>query len=84
MKVGIYAKFLNTLGGGEKVATVISEAMSEKGHDVDLISSFETKKDDLEQAMGVDLRKVRLVTWYERSFEKLSPKTKKYDLFIEV
>lgn len=82
MKIGIYAKWLNSLGGGEKVASVMAEVLSERGHEVDLISTFNVEKKDIEQKMGVNLEKVKLVAWFERSYNNLTPKTKRYDLFI--
>lgn len=84
MKVGIYSKWIETLGGGEKVATTMAEVLSKKGHEVDLISTFKTNKEVVEKRMGVDLSKVKMVAWNERSYNKLLPKTKKYDLFINV
>ena len=84
MKIAIYDKWLSALGGGEKVATVMAEVLSKKGHDVDLVSNFEVDKKELQEKMGVDLSKVRLVAWYERSYGKLTPKTNKYDLLINV
>ncbi len=84
MKIAIYDKWLNALGGGEKVATVMAEVLSKDGHKVDLISNFDVNKKQLESKMAVDLSKVYLKTWYERSYEKLLPKTKNYDVFINV
>lgn len=84
MYVGIYDKWLNSMGGGEKVATVMAEVLSKAGHKVDLISNFDCDTKQLESKMGVDLSKVNTVVWYERSYAILSPKTKKYDLFINV
>lgn len=84
MKVGIYDKWLDALGGGEKVATVIAETLSNIGCKVDLISNSDTEKDEVEKKMGTDLSKVNFVFWSERSYEKLTKLTKKYDLFINV
>lgn len=84
MKIGIYDKWLNTFGGGEKVATTMSEILSQNGHDVYLMGNTEVEKTEIEDKMGVDLSKVKLVSWLERAFDKLSPLTKKFDLFINV
>ena len=84
MKVAIYDKWLSALGGGEKVATVMAEVLSKKGHEVHLVSGFEVDKKELTEKMDVDLSKVKIVAWHERSYERLLPKTKKYDLFINV
>jgi glycosyltransferase involved in cell wall biosynthesis len=83
MKVAIYDKWLNSLGGGEKVATVMAEVLVKRGHEVHLISNFEVEKHQLEEKMGVNLSKIKLIVWYERSYAKLTLKSK-YDLFINV
>jgi len=44
MKIGIFDKWIKSLGGGEKVATVMAETLSKK-YDVDLISYVEAEKD---------------------------------------
>lgn len=84
MKIGIYDKWLDTLGGGEKVATVMAECLSKKGHRVDLISNSDVEKDEVEEKMEADLSRVKFVSWFERAYDKLSPRTKKYDIFINV
>jgi len=62
----------------------MAEVLSKRGYDVDLVSNFEVNKKELQEKMGVDLSKVKMVAWYERSYSKLSPKTKKYDLMINI
>jgi glycosyltransferase involved in cell wall biosynthesis len=84
VKIAIYDKWLSALGGGEKVATVMAEVLSKKGHEVHLVSGFQVDKKEIEEKMGVDLAKVKIVAWYERSYGKLLSKTEKYDLFINV
>lgn len=83
-KIGIYDKWLHTFGGGEKVATVMAEVLSQAGYQVDLISNFELEKTVIERKMGVNLTKVRLINWYERNYGILEPRTNKYDLFINI
>ena len=63
MKIAIYDKWLSALGGGEKVATVMAEVLSKKGHDVDLVSNFEVDKKEVQEKMGVDLSSVNMVAW---------------------
>lgn len=83
-KIAIYDKWLNSMGGGEKVATVMAEALSKAGHAVHLISNYDVDKAELEEKMGADLSKVEIVIWYERSYASLTQETKKYDVFINV
>lgn len=80
--IGVYAKWLNEIGGGERVATVIAETLASKGSRVDLISNFEVKKEDVEKKLGVNLKNVDLVHWNELAYDELEPRTEKYDLFI--
>src|SRR3990172_7424898 len=82
MRIGIYAKWMETLGGGEKVATVMAETLADSGNKVDLISTFKITKKEIERKMAVDLSKVTMVAWEERSYARLEAKTRKYDLFI--
>lgn len=84
MKIGIYDKWLNTLGGGEKVASSMAEIFSKNGHEVYLIGNAEINKEEIENKMAVDLSKVNVVTWFERSCDKLSLQTKNFDVFINV
>ncbi len=84
MKIGIYDKWLNTLGGGEKVASTMAELFSNRGYKTYLIGNSEISKKGIEDKMGVDLSKVNLLTWFERSYDKLSPKTKNFDIFVNV
>lgn len=80
-KVCVYSKWLTSLGGGEKVATVMAETLS-KNYSVDLVSTFAVDKKSVEKKMGVDLKRVNLVSWNERAYELLKKRTTKYDIFI--
>lgn len=84
MKIAVFDKWLNTLGGGEKVASVMAESLAKAGHEVHLISNFEVDKQEISEKMGVDLSKVNMTPWFERSYAKLLPKTKEYDIFVNV
>lgn len=82
MKIAIYDKWIESLGGGEKVATVMAEALSKAGHDVDLLSTFKPNKPLIEKKMAVDLSNVKMVALNERSYDRILKWTKSYDLFI--
>lgn len=82
MKVAIYNKWLDALGGGEKVTAVMAETLKNAGHDVSILSTFDTELKVLEDKMAVNLRGVKLVALKEKSFENIAKKTKEYDLFI--
>jgi len=82
MKIAIYDKWIDALGGGEKVATVMAEVLSRAGHKVDLLSTFMPDVDNIEKKMSVDLSKVRMIALKERSHQKIAERTKPYDIFI--
>lgn len=82
MRIAVYDKWIDALGGGEKVATVIAEVLSEAGHKVDFLSTFKSDVNNIEKKMSVDLSKVNMTALNERSHEKIAVKTKLYDVFI--
>ncbi|MCD6429445.1 glycosyltransferase family 4 protein [bacterium] len=94
MKVGIYAPYLETCGGGEKYICKIAEILS-KDNNVEFIVFKNLPREDLESKLKVNLNRVsikrlnipRLIkkTRYLRGMTKvymISKITKDYDLFI--
>lgn len=59
LKIGIYDRYLDTFGGGEKDFCVLAEALSAR-HQVELVSNRAVKKEDLEERLNVDLSRVKL------------------------
>lgn len=57
MRIGIFNPYLHSLGGGERVVTVMAEALKNK-HDVDLITYDEIASELLERTFDVDLKGV--------------------------
>jgi glycosyltransferase involved in cell wall biosynthesis len=82
MKIAVYDKWASSIGGGEKVATVMCEVLAGKGHQVDFLTTFAIDKKELESKMAVDLSNVKLIALRERSYEKIKNITKRYDIFI--
>ena len=93
MKVGIYAPYLNTCGGGEKYICTIAEILSKKC-DVEFIVFEEPAISELERKLNVNLSKVKIRklciptlvdTPKVRNLfriKTISAATKNYDLFI--
>lgn len=81
-KILIYDKWLKTVGGGEKVATVAAEALKKEGFKVDILTNYSVNKKYVEDKMGVDLSGVEIKVVYDRSYAKLNEYTKYYDLLI--
>lgn len=82
MEIAVYNKWLDSLGGGEKVTLVMAEALNKKGYDVSILSTFTSNLNLLESKMGVDLRGIKMVALKEKSYSKIAERTKEYDLFI--
>lgn len=82
MKVGIYNKYLYTIGGGEKYSATIAEILS-RNNDVDFITHRFIDKNLLEARLNVDLKSVNirfLPEFYDDI--QVSKITHEYDLFI--
>jgi len=94
VKIGIYAPYLETYGGGEKYICTIAKMLSEN-HDVELITCDKVNMKELKDRLNINLGKVVLRRIKIPSlFKKLpylhqlmriiaiSRITKEYDLFI--
>jgi glycosyltransferase involved in cell wall biosynthesis len=81
MKVGIYNRWLATLGGGEKHSLAIAEYLSRQ-HDVHVISHKDVSRDEAARRLNLDLRRVQFDVIPTRSAEDLKPLTGEYDLFV--
>lgn len=81
MRVGIYNRWLFTLGGGEKYGLTIAECLS-RNHSVDVITHKPVSKEVAEQRLNLDLSRVEFVHIPERPSIEIAPLTSKYDLFI--
>jgi glycosyltransferase involved in cell wall biosynthesis len=81
MRVGIYNRWLATLGGGEKYNLTIAEHLS-KRHTVQVISHKKVSKELAEERLGLDLSRVEFLTIPDRSPIEISPLTSAYDLFV--
>jgi glycosyltransferase involved in cell wall biosynthesis len=81
MRVGIYNRWLSTLGGGEKHSLAIAEYLS-VDNDVDVISHTSVSKKIASSRLNVDMSRVNFVVIPELPAKDLGPLTAGYDLFI--
>jgi glycosyltransferase involved in cell wall biosynthesis len=80
-RVGIYNRWLATLGGGEKTSLAIAEYLS-RYYPVEVISHRPIAREFAGERLNVDLSRVQFTTIPDRSVLELSPITRDYDLFI--
>lgn len=81
MHIGIYNRWLKTLGGGEKHSLAIAEYLSQK-HTVEVINHHNVKKESAENRLNLDLSRVEFRTIPECIASEISPITSEYDLFV--
>jgi glycosyltransferase involved in cell wall biosynthesis len=81
MRIGIYNRYWNTFGGGEKYTGTIAEILSHD-HDVELISVEYVDWELFQSRLHLDLSKCSTLQWPNEPCSKLSFFTASYDLFI--
>ena len=81
MKVGIYNRWLATLGGGEKHSLAIAEYLSQK-YDVHMISHKDVPRDEAARRLNLNLSQVQFDVVPTLSSEELKALTGEFDLFI--
>ena len=81
MRVGIYNRWLATLGGGEKYDLTIAECLSHH-HQVEVLSHQRVDKAYAAERLQVDLSRVEFVILPNRSALEMTPVTQEYDFFI--
>jgi glycosyltransferase involved in cell wall biosynthesis len=80
-RVGIYNRWLATIGGGEKHSLAIAEYLSQF-HNVEVISHNPVSKDLAAERLHLDLSKTAFKFIPELSILELPQITKDYDLYI--
>lgn len=81
MQVGVYNRWLFTLGGGEKHSLAIAQLLSSE-HQVFVISHQQVPKEQAEARLGLDLRRVQFVFVAERPAPDIKYISDQYDFFI--
>lgn len=82
MRVGIYNRWLATMGGGEKHSLTIAEFLASRDHEVTVITHTPIEKDVVSRRLALNLSAVQFRVIPEGSAEELGQLTETYDLFI--
>ena len=82
MKIGLYDRWLSTLGGGERMALALAQCLA-ADHTVEIIAPHAVDLDAAAAKLNLDLRRVRLRCVPELpADDDYAPLTADYDLFI--
>jgi len=81
MRVGLYNRWLATLGGGEKLGLSVAEYISQY-HTVTVISHKPVSREVAAERLSLDLSRVEFKFIPERLATEMTPVTAEYDFFI--
>ena len=82
MRIGIFNRWLHTLGGGERQTGAAAQALAADGHDVTFITTTPTDLDIVAQRFNLDLSAVGLRVIPDLPYSDIAELTAEYDLFI--
>jgi glycosyltransferase involved in cell wall biosynthesis len=82
MRIGIYNRWLDTLGGGERYSLTMAAALAEKhANEVEYIAPTIPSPEKIERRLGLDLSRVKFVL-SPPLVADLSKASQSYDIFI--
>lgn len=81
MRIGVYNRYWNTRGGGERYAGAMAEILS-RHHEVELIGPEPISLTGLAKHLGLDLSRSHFRQLPRVSERELVPVTSEYDLFV--
>jgi glycosyltransferase involved in cell wall biosynthesis len=81
MRIGIYNRWLATLGGGEKYSLTIAEYLSQRHH-VEVLSHRTVSKEQAAERLNLNLSRVKFLTLSDRPALEMTPITTEYDFFV--
>lgn len=82
-KAGIYDPYLDTLGGGERYTMTVAHCLAKKGWQVDVFWDDRGIGKELEQRLGLDLKKINFIpNIFKEKFFKKQQLMKKYNLLF--
>ncbi len=82
MKVAVYNRFLQSMGGGERHSGMLAQVLADDGHDVDLVGHQDIGKDLLADHLGLNLGKVAMRIVPDRGEEAVARLSTEYELFV--
>ena len=82
MKVAVYNRFLQSMGGGERHSSMLAQVLADDGHEVDLVGHKDVGKEILADHLGLNLGKVNLRIVPERGEAQVARLSAEYELFV--
>jgi len=82
LKVAVYNRFLQSMGGGERHSGMLAQVLADDGHEVDLVGHEDVGKEILADHLGLNLGKVSLRIVPDRGEESVARLSASYDLFV--
>jgi glycosyltransferase involved in cell wall biosynthesis len=82
LKVAVYNRFLQSMGGGERHSSMLAQVLADDGHEVDLVGHTDVGKEILADHLGLNLGKVNLRIVPERGEPQVARLSAEYELFI--
>ncbi len=82
MRIGIFNRWLQTQGGGERQTGAAAQALAADGHEVTFITTTPTDLSALARRLNLDLANVALRVIPDLPYSEIAALTAEYDLFI--
>ena len=82
MKVAVYNRFLQSMGGGERHSSMLAQVLADEGHEVDLVGHEDVGKEILADHLGLNLGKVHLRIVPDRGEPQVARLSAEYELFV--
>ena len=81
MKVAVYNRFLQSMGGGERHSSMLAQVMADDSHEVELVGHKDVGKEMFAE-FGLNLGKVNLRIVPERGEAQVPRLSAEYELFV--
>jgi glycosyltransferase involved in cell wall biosynthesis len=82
LRLAVYNRFLQSMGGGERHSSMLAQVLADDGHEVDLVGHTDVGKEILADHLGLNLGKVNLRIVPERGEPQVARLSAEYELFI--
>jgi glycosyltransferase involved in cell wall biosynthesis len=82
LKVAVYNRFLQSMGGGERHSGMLAQVLANHGHEVDLVGHDDIGKDALADHLGLNLGKVSMRIVPDLGEEAVARLSSEYELFV--
>ena len=82
MKVAIYNRYLQSMGGGERHSGMLAQILADEGNEVDLVAHEDVDKEIMADHLGLNLDKVALRVAPDGGEASVAYLSAEYELFI--